>query len=76
MSFARHDDGYIFSFWFYCKRHAERHVGLSVHAPISPIFMGRLAFPIDYPIGSCFTGVRSQTIYRQQLVYEWDRLLQ
>jgi len=68
MSFARLDDGHIFSFRFYCKRNAERHVGLSVHALILLIFIGRLAFPIDYPMGSCYTGVRSQSIYTQQLV--------
>jgi len=68
MSFARLDDGYIFSFRFYCKRNAKRHVGLSVHALISLICIGRLAFPIDYPMGSCYIGVRSQSIYRQQLV--------
>ena len=65
MSSARLYDGYIFSFRLYCKRNAERHVGLSVHTLISLIFIGRLAFPIDYPMGSCYTGVRSQAIYRQ-----------
>lgn len=68
MSFARLNDGYIFSFRFYCKRNAKRHVGLSVHALISLIFVGHLAFPIDYPMGSCYTGVRSQSIYRHKIV--------
>jgi hypothetical protein len=74
-SFAKPNEGCVFSFRFYCKQNAERHVGLSVHALISFIFIGRLAFPIDYPMGRCYTGPFTSNI-QKTTCNVWDRLLQ